>query len=168
MVPDGVTSPASKPALAWAPLCTGAQVLAGACSSVASPWGHSLLWASLCSGMGSFKGCRWISAPPWASMGCRGTACLTMVVSMGCRGISALAPGAPSPSSSLTLVSAELFLSHSLTPLSGYSCSGLFFFPILKYIPEALPPSLMGSALASSGFVLVPAGIDSVGHRGSF
>ena len=63
-------------------------------------------------------GCRWGSAPLWTSMGCKGTACLIMVFCMGCRGISAPAPGAPPPPpSSLTWVSAELFLSHALTPL---------------------------------------------------
>jgi len=36
-VPHGVTSPASKPALMWAPLSTGPQVLAGACSSAGLP-----------------------------------------------------------------------------------------------------------------------------------
>ncbi|KAK4810725.1 hypothetical protein QYF61_007699 [Mycteria americana] len=39
----GVTGPASKPAPEWAPLSTGSQVLPGACSSMRSPWGHSLL-----------------------------------------------------------------------------------------------------------------------------
>jgi len=44
-----------------------------------------------------------------------------------------------------------------------------FFFILLKYVtPEALPLSLMGSALASSGSILEPAGVGSVGHRGSF
>ena len=67
--------------------------------------------------MGSSLGCRWISAPLWTPMVCRGTACLTMVCSTGCRGISVLAPGAPPPPpSALTLASAELHASHSLTP----------------------------------------------------
>jgi len=60
-----------------------------------------------------------VSAPLWTSLGCRGTACLTVIFITGCREkISAPAPGAPLPSPSLTLVSAGLFLSHSLTPFS--------------------------------------------------
>jgi len=114
----GVTSPASKPALAWVPLSTGPQVLPGACSSVGSPWGHSLLRASTCSSVGSSLGCRWRSAPLWTSIGCRGTIFLTMGCSTCCRGTTALVPGAsPPPPSLLTLVSAEFFLSHILTPL---------------------------------------------------
>ena len=105
-VPHRVTSPASKPALAWAPLSMRPQVLPGTCS-----------------GVGFSTGCRWISAPPWTFMGCRATACLIMIFTTGCRGISAPAPGAPPPPpSSLTLVSAELFLSHILTPLSSCCC----------------------------------------------
>ena len=96
-VPHGVTSPASKPAPAWAPVSTDPQVLPGACSSAGFPRGHSLLQAPTCSGVGSSPGCRWISAPPWTSLGCRGTACLTMVFPTGCRGISAPTPGAPPP-----------------------------------------------------------------------
>ena len=43
------------------------------------------------------------------------------------------------------------------------------FSPLLKsVIPAVLPLSLMGSALASGGSVLEPAGIGSVGHGGSF
>jgi len=52
-----VTRSASKPS----PLSTGLQVLAGACSSMGSPWGQSLFQASTCSGMGSL---------PWATGGC--------------------------------------------------------------------------------------------------
>uniref|UniRef100_A0A8D0KWE9 Caspase activity and apoptosis inhibitor 1 n=1 Tax=Strix occidentalis caurina TaxID=311401 RepID=A0A8D0KWE9_STROC len=44
-VPHGVTSPASKPAPAWAPLSMGPQVLPGACSTMGFPRGHSLLRA---------------------------------------------------------------------------------------------------------------------------
>jgi len=79
--------------------------------------GRSLLWASACSSVGSSTGCRWRSALPWTSTGCRGTACLTVVFTMGWRGISAPVPGAPTPSPSWPLVSAELFFSHVLTPL---------------------------------------------------
>ena len=98
--------------------------------------------------------CRWISAPPWVSMGCRGTACLTMVFITGCRGISALVPGAPPspPPSSLTLVSAELFLSHCLLSLSCCKMPLCRFFFFLNYVfPEVLPPSLMAWPLPVVG-----------------
>jgi len=75
-----------------------------------------------------YRGYRWTSAPPWTSMGCRGTTCLTMVFIMSCRGrLSAPASRAPPPPSSLTLVSAELLLSHSLTPLSSLLSHRSFF-----------------------------------------
>jgi len=72
-VPHRVTSPASKPALAWASLSTGPQVLPGACSSTGLPTGSQLpsgihlLWRGVAS-----MGCRWRSAPPWTSMDSRG------------------------------------------------------------------------------------------------
>ena len=69
---------------------------------------------------------------------------------------------------SLTLVFAG-YLSHGLTPLSNCHLPAVFFLPLLKYvITEALPPSLIGLALASSGFVLEPSGTGSIGHGGSF
>jgi len=50
--------------------------------------------------------------------------------------------------------------------LSAAKCCYAGFFPLPNYvIPEALPGSLMGSALASSGSVLELAGIGSVRHR---
>ena len=117
---------------------TGSPFLPRACSSVGSPWGHRLLWASTCSRVGSSMGCRWISAPQWTSMVCRGTTCLTMVFIMSCRvKISAPAPEAPPPPpSSQTLVSAELFLSHSLTPLSWMLLSSSIFPPFLNMLSQ--------------------------------
>jgi len=64
-----------------------------------------------------------------STMDRHGTACLTMVFIMCCRGTSAPAPGVhPAPPSSLTLVSAELFLlySHSSLPAAVVQ---QFFFP---------------------------------------
>jgi len=151
-----------EPAPVRAPLFMGPQVLPGACSSTGSSQGHSFLQASTCSSVGSSMGCRWRSAPSWTSMGCRGTACLTIVVFTGCRGISAVAPGAPPPSPSLTLVSAELLLSysHSSLQLKLLLCSS--FSPFLNVITKVLPPLLMGSALASSGSILELSGTGSV------
>ena len=138
------TSPAWVASMGCSPLGTdcssvcpprGHKPCQQTCSSAGSPRDHSLLWASTCSGMWSSPGYRRISAPLWTSMDCMGTACLTMVFITGCRGkISALKPGAPPPPpSSLTLVSAELFLPHCLTPLSYLLfCSS--FFPYLKYM----------------------------------
>ncbi|KAK4825641.1 hypothetical protein QYF61_001426, partial [Mycteria americana] len=127
-VSNGVTSPASKPAPAWASLSMGSRVLPGACSIAGFPRGHSLFQASTCSSMEFSTCCNWIPPPPWTSMGCRGTACLTMVFTMGCRGISALVPGAPPPPPS---------------SLTSY------------VIAEVLPPSLIGLALASDQRSLV-------------
>jgi len=90
-VAHGVTSPASKPASAWAPLSMGPQVLPGACSGMGFR-GHCLLQASICSIVGSSMGYRWRSALLWTSTDCRGTACLTLVFTISCRGISALVP----------------------------------------------------------------------------
>ena len=125
-VPHRVTSPVRKPAPAWAPLSMGPQVLQGACSSIGSPWGHRLLQACPCSGVGFSVSCRWISTPLWTSMGCGVTACLTVVLSTGCRRIFAPVPGATPPPPSPTLMSAQLLLSHILTPLSCCNCAGFF------------------------------------------
>lgn len=69
----------------------------------------------------SSVGYMWLSAPSWPFMGCRETACLTVIFYMECREISALLPGAPS---SLTLVSAEVFSSHVITPDRWWCCIG--------------------------------------------
>lgn len=68
----------------------------------------------------------------WTSMGCMSTAASAMVFTTGCRGISTLAPQAPPALSlSIDLVSAELFLSHILSPLffdHNYFCEIIIFF----------------------------------------
>lgn len=56
---------------------------------------------------------------------------------------------------------------HFVTLLS--TCSYTAIFPLLNsVISEVLPPSLMGSALASGGSIVELAGIDSIGHERSF
>ena len=57
-VPHGVTSPASKPAPAWARLSAGPQVLPGACCSVGFPRGH---------GLPQVHPCAQVWGPPWAA-----------------------------------------------------------------------------------------------------
>ena len=151
-----VTSPASKPAPAWAPLSTGTQVLPGACSGIGSPWAAaSFRVHPLAPPWGPPQAAVWISALEWPSM--------------GCRRISAPVPGAlPPHPSSLTLVSAELFLSCIFTPVSNWSCDCPGFFPLFSYITEVLPPSLMGMTLASGRSIMELAGSGSIKHRGGF
>jgi len=64
-------------------------------------------------------------------MGCRGTTCLIMVFITSCKGkLSApTCQASPPPPSSLTLVSAELFLSHRLTPVSKLPFAAVFSSP---------------------------------------
>lgn len=115
-VPRVSTGPARTSAPEWAPL-HGDIVLPGPCSRGGFPWGHIFLnHTSTCCGFGSSTG--WISALPRTFIGCRGTTSRTMVFITGCRNISALVPGAaPLPPSSLTFLTAELFLSQNHTPL---------------------------------------------------
>jgi len=78
--------------------------------------------------------------------------------------------GALSPSPSLlTLVSAELFLSYILTPVSAIVYTAVFFSHLFKYvITEALPLLLISSALANSRPTLEAAGICFIRHSKSF
>ena len=77
-----------------------------------------------------------------------------------------LCSGAPPPSpSSLTSVSAWLFLSHP-TPLSTVGLFSVVLFPLLKYaITEALPLLLMGSALARGRSDLEVGKLLAASHR---
>ena len=80
-----------------------------------------------------------------------------------------LLPGAcsgapPPPPSSLTWVSAGLFLSHLLTPLLAPAV-----LPLLKYVTtEVQPMSLMGSAVVSGGCFLELALLDMGEASGIF
>ena len=166
-VPHEVTSPARKPAPVWDPLSTGParSLLQHELLTESQP----PLGASTFSSMGSSTGCRWRSTPLRTFMGFKVTAYLTTVFSRACRGICAPASGTPlPPPSSLTLVSAELFLTYSHSSLQLQMLLRKFFSLLNCVIPVDLPPLLMGSALASSGSLLEPAGIGSIRHRGSF
>jgi len=125
-VSQGVTSPASKPALAWGPLSTGLQVLTGACSSAGSPRSHSFLQASTRLSVGSLPqatgGDLLHRGPPWTAGGQPASRAAGENLCSGFWSTS-------SPSPSLTLVSAKLFLSHRLTPLSGLQYHHRFFSP---------------------------------------
>jgi len=98
------------------PLSTGSQLPSGI--PLLQPWGpfHGLQ-VEICSTVDLH--------------GMQGTACLTMVFITSCKGrVSAPTSRAPPPPpSSLTVVSAELFLSHRLTPLSRLPFSLQFVFP---------------------------------------
>jgi len=81
--------------------------------------------------------------------GLQGTAYLTRVCATGGRGISALAPGAPLPPPSVTLLSVNF--SHVVSLFSFDCCPTAGFSPLVNYVnPEVLPPLLMGLAFASS------------------
>ena len=147
-VTHGITSPVSKPALAWA--------------RSAGP-GRSLLQRRAPHRVTTFF--RYPPALAWGPFhGLQVDICSTVDLH-GLQGDSLPHQGlyhklkgktlcSGIPPSSLTLVSAELFLSHRLAPLSQ-----LPFLPLLKsVIPEELPPSLMGLALGSGRAVLELAG----------
>ena len=111
----------------------------------------------------------WLSAPLGCSMGCRGQ------------------PASPWSTSPAAGESVLRRLEHPLPLLLHWlwclqSCFSPIvsllspatiavrqgFFALLKYIiPEELPLSLMGLALASGGSVLEPVGVGSIGHRGN-
>jgi len=139
-VTHGVTSPASKPALAWAPLSTSPQVLAGACSCAGLPMGSQLpsgihlLWCGVPS-----MGYRLISAPPWTSMDCRGTVCLTRVSITSCKGrLSPPVSRAPPPLSFFTDlgVCRVVSFTSSHSSLSTAVSPHFFFFPFLNLLSQ--------------------------------
>ena len=166
-VPHRVTSPASKPAPVWASLSAGP---ARSLLQHELPMGSQPpSGTSTCSSVGSLPqaaggyllhhGPPWTAggqpASPWSSPWAAGESLLwclkhLLPLILHCFGVCRVA---------------SLTYSHSCVTLH-------FFSLLLKYvIPEALPPSLMGSALASSGSILEPAGIGSIGHgeaSGSF
>lgn len=167
------TTPTSVPPMGCSSLRTG-------CSSVGTPWGHKS-YQETCFSMGSSLH---ESAVPWQepfpALAYHGTtaffwasACSSVgLLSMVCRGISS---GAWRTFflSFLTVLGV-----YKVVPLT-YSQSSrgaellwhnnfwVFFF-LTCIITEALPPSLMGSALVNGGSILEKSGIGSVGHGGNF
>jgi len=139
MGPPWVTSPARKPVPAWDSFHRQ-QLLQGACSGVGSPWAAAYFRSHPpAAAWGPSQAAGWISSLVWCSVGYRGTTCITMVYSRGCRGISA-----PPLPSSLTLVSARLFISHFSFP----AAVAQRFLPFLEYVIVEMPPSwLLGSAV---------------------
>jgi len=167
-----VTSPVSKPALAWTPLSMGPQVLPGACSSTDSPWGHTLHQAPTCSGVGPLPqatgGYLLHHGPPWIS---------------GEKPASSWSSSRAASENSLlrclehllplllySLWCLQSCFSHMVSLLSLDCPFTTGFFPLLKcVITETLPPLLMiGLALANRGFVLELADIGFIRHGGSY
>jgi len=172
-VPHRVKSPASKPAPAWAPLSVGPQVLAAACSSTGSPWGHSFLQASTCSGIGSLPqatgGDLLHRRPPWTTSGQPASPWSSSQAARENSLLQHLENVLPLPLHWPWYL--QTCFSHivSLLSLNCHFSQQFFFLPLLNYvITEALPPSLIGLALASSGSILELAGTGSIRHGGSF
>jgi len=104
------------------------------CSSMGPPWGHKPCQQT-CFSVGSLPratgGYLLHHGPPWTA---RGQPASPWSFIMSCKGRLA-APtfrAPPPPPSSLTLVSAELFLSHRLTPLSSLPFYQVLFFSSLS------------------------------------
>lgn len=120
-VPCSVTSPASKPAPAWAPLsrvhrsCQEPAPTLASCCGVTASLGHSaaLAWDP-----------SWISVPHWTSMDCRGISGISALVSGTC----------PASPSALILGSAKLLFAHILTHISQLLL--LSFCPLKYAIPH--------------------------------
>jgi len=110
------------------------QVLAGACSSVGSPWGHRLLRASTCSGVGSLPratgGDLLHCGPPWTAGAQPASPWSSLRVAREGSLLRCLEHLLPPRASSLTLVSAELFLTLSHSSLLT-AISLQVFFPVL-------------------------------------
>lgn len=117
-------------------------------------------------------GCRWISAPPWISVDCRGKSCLTMVFTVGYGGdLSSGAYSTSCPSFTTDLDALHSSSCHIVSLISFLTAinSGQKHFLLHKLvITEVLLPSLMGSALASSRFVLELTGSGSPEYGRSF
>jgi len=165
-VPHCIRSPARKPALAWAPFSMGYRSYQEPAPTwdfhgVTASFKHShLFWREVLHGLQ-------VEISTVDHHGLQGTACLTMVFTTGCGGMPAPVPGAcPPPLFTLTLVSAESFLTYSHSCLLA-AVAQQFFLLLIYVIMAVVPPSLMDSPLSRSGCVLEQVGIGSAGDGGS-
>lgn len=112
----------------WVP--HGPQFLPGTCSFLGSAWAAASFRAHAPAAVwGPPQAAVWISCLAWSSVGCRRTNCSTMVLSMRHRGVCCSAWSTSSSPSPLTLVSAELFLSHfSYSSFLQWLCSVFYLF----------------------------------------
>jgi len=145
--PHGVTSPASKPAPAWATLSTDPQVLPRSCSCARCPWGHTLLQV-------------------WVDPRLQVDICSTVDFHGLQRNLCSGAWSTSSPSFFTDLgVGIVVSLTYSQPSLPIAAPVAQKPFPLLKYVITEVLPLF---ALARGGSVLELSDIGSICHRGSF
>jgi len=136
----GGHKPCRKAAAAWAPF---------------SPWAH--------------RSCQ-EPAPAWALHGLQGDSLPHHGLLHRRQGNLCSGTWSTSSLSFVTDLDFDIFfpLTYFHFSLPAAVAQQFFLLPFLNVIPEVLPLSLMGSALASSGSVLETAGLGSVRHRRGF
>jgi len=164
-IPCGITSPASKPAPAWASLSTGPArrlLQRGLPMGSQTPLGIHLLQCGVLHGL-QVDICSTVDLHGLQGDSLPHHGLLHRLQGNLCSGT-----WSTSSTSFFTGVCRVVSLSYSHSSLCLLLCSRLYF-PLLNcVIPEPLPPLLMGLALASGGSVLEPACTGCIRHGGSF